>query len=61
MTAMSIQEIGVFAAVGLAVAYWLRGFVKLGRGKPGGCASGCGKCSAPVAEAPSKRIGLPQV
>ena len=59
---MSIQEIGVYAAVALAVAYWLRGFVKLGRGKPAGCGSGCGKCGTPaVAEGPTKRIGLPQV
>ena len=58
---MSIQEIGVYGAIALAVAYWLRGFVKLGRGKSAGCGSGCGKCAAPVVEGASKRIGLPQV
>ena len=58
---MSIQEFGVYGAIALAVAYWLRGFVKLGRGKSAGCGSGCGKCAAPVVEASTRRIGLPQV
>ena len=58
---MNFQEIAVVLAVGLAVAYWLRSFVKMGRGSGGGCASGCGKCAAPVPAGTSKRIGLPQV
>ena len=58
---MSVQELGVYGAIGLAVAYWLRGFARIGRGKSSGCGSGCGKCAEPHAEAPTKRIGLPQV
>lgn len=58
---MTVQEFGVYAAVISAIAYWLRGFAKMGRGKSAGCGSGCGKCSAPRVEGPTKRIGLPQV
>ena len=58
---MSIQELAVFVIVVLALAYWLRGLAKTGRGSASGCASGCGKCGAPAEGKPGRRIRLPQV
>ena len=58
---MSTQELAALAIVMLALAYWLRGIVKTGRGSPKGCASGCGKCSVPADSKVAGRIRLPQV
>lgn len=55
---MTIQEIIVLTTVGLAAAYWLSTFVKMGRGSGKGCGSGCGKCSEPPVETTGGRIRL---
>jgi hypothetical protein len=47
--------------IGLAAAYIARATWKTWSGKKTGCASGCGKCTAPTAPEPKGRFSLPQV
>ena len=55
---MDAQLLAVFAIIGLALAYLVRAWLS----PKSGCASGCGKCAAPVAEVSNpRRIGLPVV
>ena len=60
-----MQTLVTIGIVALATAYVGRAMVRTVRsalGYGGTCASGCGKCSAPVATPESKRrISLPQV
>jgi len=58
---MEMQLLAVYALIGLACLFVARAGYRTWFGKPkGGCGSGCGKCSAPPAEArPSRRVGLP--
>jgi hypothetical protein len=56
-----MQLVATLAIIALAAAFVARATWRAWAGKKTGCASGCGKCSAPPAPEPNGRISLPQV
>ena len=57
---MTIQYAIVLALIAGALAYIGRATWKTWSSSKGGCASGCGKCSAPVKAVPG-RLSLPTI
>jgi len=56
-----MQLVATITAIVLAAAYLMRSVWRLVTAKKAGCASGCGKCSAPAPEEEKGRISLPQI